>query len=146
MINLVKNELVKIFNKKSTYIMFAFIFIFVSITNYIYKKELDESGNYKVEYYDSSYIDYLKEELDNIKIDEDNNEYEISLRTDIMKYELIDKYGINSWQAYIIENNMNYVIEGIVRNKYFNGDNKLLKDFEEEYKQIFERAGVKPPR
>jgi len=41
LINLIKNEFIKIFNKKSTYIMFAFIFIFVVITNIIYKKELD---------------------------------------------------------------------------------------------------------
>jgi len=139
LINLIKNELVKIFNKKSTYIMFAFIFIFVSITNYIYKKELDESGNYKAETYDNSYINYLKEELDNIKIDEDNKEYEISLRTDIMKYELIDKYGVNSWQEYIIENNMNYLLEGIIRCKYYEEDKELLSTYEEEYNLFIEK-------
>ena len=139
MINLIKNELVKIFNKKSTYIMFTFILIFVSITNYIYKSELDENGNYKVEYYDNSYINYLKEELDNIKMDEDNKEYEISVRTDIMKYELIEKYGVNSWQSYIIENNMNYLLEGIIRCRYYEEDKDLLNTYEDEYNLFIEK-------
>lgn len=139
MINLVKNELIKIFNKKSTYIMFAFIFIFVVITNYIYKSELDENGNYKVEYYDTSYINYLKEELDNIKVDEDNKDYEISLRADIMKYELIDEYGNASWQSYIIENNMNHIFENIARYKYVLDNDELLKTYEEEYKLFKEK-------
>ena len=139
MINLIKNELIKIFNKKSTYIMFAFIFIFVSITNYIYKKELDENGNYKVEYYDNSYINYLKEELENIEIDENNKEYEITLKSDIMKYELIEKYGVNSWQAYIIENNMNYIFENIIRYKYYEENKELLNTFEEEYNLFIEK-------
>lgn len=139
MINLIKNELIKIFNKKSTYIMFAFIFIFVAITNYIYKCELDENGNYKVEYYDTSYIDYLKEELDNIKVDEENRDYEISLRADIMKYELIDEYGTDSWQSYIIENNMNHIFENIARYKYVLDNDELLKTYEEEYKLFKEK-------
>ena len=142
MINLIKNELVKIFNKKSTYIMFAFILIFVSITIYIYKSELDENGNYKVEYYDNSYINYLKEELDNIKLDEDNKEYEISLRIDIMKYELIEKYGVNSWQSYIIENNMNYLLEGIIRCKYYEEDKDLLNTYEDEYNLFIEKLDI----
>ena len=139
MINLIKNEFVKIFNKKSTYIMFAFIFIFVAITNYIYKSELDENGNYKVEYYDKSYIDYLKEELDNIKVDEENRDYEISLRADIMKYELIDEYGTDSWQSYIIENNMNHIFENIARYEYVLDNDEFLKTYEEEYKLFKEK-------
>ena len=139
MISLIKNELIKIFNKKSTYIMFAFIFIFVSITNYIYKRELDESGNFKLEYSDISYIDYLKEELDNIGNDEDDKEYEISLRSDIMKFELIEKYGVNSWQEYIIDNNMNYIFENIVRYKYIEVNDELLDKYEEEYKLLKEK-------
>lgn len=139
MISLIKNELIKIFNKKSTYIMFALIFIFVSITNYIYKSELDESGNYKLEYYDASYIDYLKEELNNIGNDEDDKEYEISLRSNIMKFELIEEYGVNSWQEYIIENNMNYIFENIVRYKYIETNEELLSGYEEEYKLLKEK-------
>ena len=136
MINLIKNEFVKIFNKKSTYIMFAFIFIFVVITNIIYKNELDENGNYRVDYYDSGYLEFAKEELKNIK---DDKEYELSLRKDIMKYELIEKYGNESWQAYIIENNMFNIIDGIVNCKYKEENSELLKMYENEYNLYIEK-------
>jgi len=136
LINLIKNEFIKIFNKKSTYIMFAFIFIFVVITNIIYKKELDESGNYKVNYYDSEYLEFAKEELKNNKEDK---EYELSLRKDIMRYELIEKYGSESWQTYIIENNMFHIIEGIVNYKYKEENAELLKMYEEKYNLYIEK-------
>lgn len=140
MINLIKNEFIKIFNKKSTYIMFAFIFIFVVITNVIYKNELDENGNYKIDYYDSGYLEFAKEELDNLKINNtEDKDYELSLRKDIMKYELIEKYGSDSWQTYIIENNMLYIIEGIIDSKYKEDNQELLKTYEEEYDLYIEK-------
>lgn len=133
MINLIKNEFIKIFNKKSTYIMFSFIFIFVVITNYIYKNELDESGNFRVNYIDLDYIDYAKNELNNLGDTKEDKEYELMLRKEIMKYELIQKYGIDSWQVYIIENQMDYIIENIIHYKYSEKNDELLKKYEDEY-------------
>ena len=138
MINLIKNEFIKIFNKKSTYIMYALILIFVIITNFIYKNELDESGNYKIDYYNTGYLEFAKEELKSIKSEEDKD-YEMSLRIDIMKYELIEKYGYDSWQAYIIENNMYYIIESIINYKYKEENNELLAKYEQEYNLYIEK-------
>lgn len=111
MINLIINELTKIFKRKSTYIMFIFILIFVILTNYLYKNELDETGAYKTNY--DSYISSIKEELSNNNDKDD--EYTLMLKKDLMKYELINKYGVDSWQEYIIKNSMDYIIEIMVR-------------------------------
>lgn len=113
MINLISNELTKIFKKKSTYVMFIFILIFVGFTNYLYKNELDENGNYKSNYLNENYISSIKEELSNNEDKDD--EYVLMLKKDLKKYELVSKYKKDSWQQYIIENNMDYIIECLIK-------------------------------
>lgn len=132
MINLIINELTKIFKRKSTYVMFIFILIFVLFTNYLYKNELDENGTYITNY--DSYITSIKEELSNNEIKDD--EYVLMLKKDLKKYELISKYKNGSWQQYIIENNMDYIIECMI--KY---DESLdeYKDIKYEYDLYIDR-------
>ena len=44
--NLIKNELIKIFSKKSIYIIMLVMLFFVIGTNYLYKNKIDEFGNF----------------------------------------------------------------------------------------------------
>lgn len=46
MYNLIKNELIKIFSKKSIYIIMLVMLFFVIGTNYLYKNKIDEFGNF----------------------------------------------------------------------------------------------------
>ena len=116
MINLITNELIKIFSKNSTYVMFIIMFLFVMLTNVIYKTQLDEKGEFKSDYYNVNYLKLVKKELDNL--DKDDNERKIDLREDIIKYELYEKYGPYSWQAYIVNNNMEDIIKTFVESDY----------------------------
>ena len=116
MINLVRNELSKIFSKNGTYLMFIVMFLFVILTNVIYKIQLDEKGEFKSDYYNSNYLKLAKKELENL--DKNDNERKIALRGDIIKYELYEKYGPYSWQAYIVNNNMDDIIKTYVESNY----------------------------
>ena len=61
MIKLIKNELIKIFKKKSIYITLLVILAFVVLTNCIYK--FFYNGIYSYEVYSDEYIQYIKEEI-----------------------------------------------------------------------------------
>lgn len=140
MINLIRNELSKIFGKKSTYIVFILMFIFIVLTNIIYKTQIDENGNFKEESYNSNYLEFAKEELEDITTSNADKNYELSLRKDIMEYELYEKYGDNSWQAYIVQNNMLSIIDELVNNKYgLEKDELLLTELESEYNLYIEK-------
>lgn len=117
MINLIKNELCKIFNKKSTYIIFVFIFMVVVFTNYLYKNKLDENGEFIVN--NNINLNQLTQTLNELDLSkEENKNYELELRKTIIEYKLYDKYGENSWQAYIIQNEMNNLINNLIDKKY----------------------------
>lgn len=113
MINLIRNELSKIFFKNSTYVMLVVMFLFVVLTNVIYKTELDENGEFKSDYYNSNYLKNAKE-----KLDKSDNESKTNIKKDILKYELYEKYGPYSWQAYIINNKMEDIIDTYVKSNY----------------------------
>lgn len=113
MINLIRNELSKIFYRNSTYIMFIVMFLFVILTNVIYKTELDENGEFKSDYYNSNYLKIAKEKLD--KSDDENK---MNIKKDIIKYELYEKYGPYSWQAYIVNNKMEDIIDTYVKSNF----------------------------
>lgn len=113
MINLIRNELSKIFYKNSTYIMFIVMFLFVILTNVIYKTELDENGEFKSDYYNSNYLKIAKE-----KLEKSDDESKMNIKKDILKYELYEKYGPYSWQAYIVNNKMEDIIDTYVEGNY----------------------------
>ena len=107
MINLIKNEFIKVFKKKSIYICAIILVLFVILTNILYTM----MDKFIVEDYsfEESYIDSAKEELKTLNINQDK-EYYISKKTDIDVYDLYKKYDKDSWQAYIVKKNMyNYV-------------------------------------
>jgi len=136
LINLIKNELIKIIKKKSLYITMLFILIFVVLTNCMYK--------FSDNIIDSLGIDsnqYLKEELKNLDPNKssDVSTY-IGIKTEIELNELLNEYGKDSWQAYIINDKMQEVIYEINNYKYgFEKNEEMLKKSEEKYNEIIEK-------
>jgi len=139
---LLKNEYTKIFNKKGIYIVLIIMFLFVILVNCIYKFSYDKDGYLKGQNYSKDTVEYLKEELStlNYKNKEDLSTY-ISVKTDIEMNELLLKYGVNSWQSYIITNNLYDLISQMNQIKY--GDNNIqgidLKVLEKEYKSTIDK-------
>lgn len=134
--NLIKNELTKIFKKKSIYITLFVILGFIILTNCIYKYFYNNSTSY----YNDNYIDYAKQEIS--KLDPNNpsdtNTY-ISLKTEIDVYELAKKYNKDDWQTQIINSNVGTYINE--RNTYLYGEGKDTKKAEEVNKKIEEIIG-----
>lgn len=141
MINLLKNEYTKIFHKKSIYIILIIMFLFVVLVNCIYKFSYDKEGYYKNDNYTESNVKYLKEqlkELDN-KNTSDVSSY-ISVKTDLDINELIEKYGINSWQSYVITNKLYNIVSSINNAKYgINKDEDELLILQKEYDLIIKK-------
>ena len=82
--NLIKNELIKIFSKKSIYIIMLVMLFFVIGTNYLYKNKIDEFGNFiDNDINKENYLEIARKETDS---DEEKL---------INKYILDTKYNIN---------------------------------------------------
>lgn len=103
MINLIRNELYKIFHKKGIYITLIITTLFCLLTNAIYNSDLFNSNaidtNIELEISFSSSM----EETD----DTDSEEY-IDSQTYIETYEYAKSFGENSWQRVILTNDLEY--------------------------------------
>lgn len=90
MSKLIKNEITKIFKKKSIYITLLVVLAFIILTNCIYKFFYN-TGNY-IEY-GENYIQYAKEEIAKLdpKKPSDAKMY-IELKTTLDIYEMTQKY------------------------------------------------------
>ena len=100
MSSLVKNELTKIFKKKSIYIALIIALIFVILTNCIdkfFRNRTYYSSNYRAQ------LAYLNQELENL---DPNKETDISMYIDIKSQieicEMIEKYKDEDWKEQII--------------------------------------------
>ena len=116
MINLIKNELIKIFRKKGTYIFLIIFILFIILTNFLYKF-LGTQFLTMESYLDENYIEFAKTEIQNIDINTDRSYY-IELKTDIDFYDLYKKYDANSWQAYILQRDFRGYIYNLNTYKY----------------------------
>lgn len=138
MSRLIKNELTKIFKKKSIYITLFVILAFVILTNCIYKF-FYQSGSYHE--YNESYIQSMKEEL--AKLDpnkpSDTKMY-IDLRTELDIYEMKQKYEMGAWQRDVLSTQVSsYVNE---KNTYLYGeikDSEKVSEIEKTINQILEK-------
>ena len=81
MFKLIINELTKIFNKKSTYIILSIIFVFVFFTNYLYKYKLDEIGGFN----NINYLDNALEDLEGSDEERSKAEYILNTKENINK-------------------------------------------------------------
>ena len=100
MSSLIKNELTKIFKKKSIYITLFVVLAFVILTNCIYKFFFTTGNSYG---YSDSYISYIKEDLARLDPSKpsDTTMY-IELKSQLETYELMQNYDEDAWQRQII--------------------------------------------
>ena len=85
MSSLIKNEIIKIFKKKSIYVMLIVTFAFTILTNVIYKYIYNMNGDY----FSEGYIEVLEEQQKSLNPD---NPEEVSIyinnKTDLDTYNL----------------------------------------------------------
>lgn len=116
MINLIGNELKKVFKKKTIYILLIIIVGYILLANIMIKATDTGYQNY---YYYEGDLEYYKGYLAMLdsNSEADKSEY-INVQAQIERLELTKKYGNNSWQAYVINNVIPSDIETIVAHEY----------------------------
>lgn len=111
MIKLIKNELIKILHKKSTYIMLGIMIGFIGLFSFIYSRPLSSTPYPSYEYFDG--VGGIDATI--------NNEIKA----------LHNKYSEDTWQYYIIDENSD-----IIYNYYYNKDSDV-NIYEEDYKAFY---------
>lgn len=103
MINLIRNELYKIFHKKGIYIVLLITFLFSILTNYLYSVA-SEADSYLEEGYKIE-LEYVKL-LEELK-ETDTEDYYLS-KVNVSVYEYTKSFGKDSWQRYILHEDLTY--------------------------------------
>jgi len=135
LINLLKNEFIKIFSKKGIYILLIIMFAFVCLINVIYKYSYKDETSMNNQYSKESAKAY-EEELKGLSLDkEEDISTIISLKTEIQMSELSNKYGVDSWQSQIIYKSLYDIIYSINYNTY---SKDKSKDEYETYKKKYD--------
>lgn len=136
MIKLIKNELFKIFHKKSIYVLAGIMFAFVMLNNIVYKVFYDDSGNFSDQALnDSSWeIEYYSQELKNLDVNKESNKEEyVSYKTSYDVAVLHSSYQIGTWQYNLIDNRLYDIIYNINYYTYIEKNDKLLKEYQDKY-------------
>lgn len=134
MIRLIKNELTKVFHKKSIYIVLivtlAFMILDIALTK-ILESTVDNWSPYS-----ETNVAFYKEQLSYLdKDDPETKEDYIALSTYIEVGELLSKYEEDSWQEYIIENQA----EDIIYNLKYNEGTEEYEMYKKEYDNFIQR-------
>lgn len=135
MLRLIKNELIKIFKKKSTYIT-TFIFIALLILiNVVTNITIDE--NYTDFTFSDENINYLTNEIQNLNPNSiDDIESYIDVKTELDFVEFAKKYDENSWQRSIARDEAYSIIHEIVTQKYQNKNSEALAAAEAKLEEL----------
>ena len=121
MSNLIKNELTKIFKKKTIYITMLLIFLMIVFINCINK--YSNSSSYSAYMYSESYIESLKDELSNLNPEKPSDvTLYINLKSEIDLSNLMEKYKDSDWKLSIINDRISPYITEI--NTYTYGADK----------------------
>ena len=136
MSNLIKNELTKIFKKKTIYITMILIFLLMIFINCINK--YSNSSSYSAYMYSESYINSIKEELSNLNPEKPSDvTLYINIKSELDLYNIMEKYKDSDWKLSIINNRISPYITEI--NTYTYGADKseeLAKKATEEMENI----------
>ncbi len=141
MISLIKNELTKIFKKKSFYIVMILTFIFIIVMNIILKNLANDDGmQYSIDY--GAEAEFYEEQLQEL---DPNNESEqeiyIEYKTALEQMKLFEKYGgMSSWKYTIINNQVRPILFELVSHEVKNDTNSdVYKENIERYNTLIER-------
>ena len=121
MSRLIKNELIKIFKKKTIYITMLLVFLLIIFMNIIIKAS---SNSYSSAYmYSESYMNSLKDELSELNPENPSDiTLYINLKSEIELNELMYKYKDSEWKLSVINERIApYITE---KNNYMYGESK----------------------
>lgn len=135
MINLIGNELKKIFKKKTIYILLIIIIGYILLTNVVIRMTDD---GYQYHYYYEGDIEYYESYISDLNPN-DPSEYpyfaEYKRQIELLK--LTKEYGNNSWQAYIINTKLPGYIDTMIEYEYSKG---ITKEAYNEAKTAYDEA------
>lgn len=113
--NLIKNELTKIFKKKTIYITMVLILLLIIFINCInkYSNSSSYSVSFSVPMYSESYINSLKEELSNLNPEKPSDvTLYINIKSELDLYNIMEKYKDSDWKLSIINDRISpYITE-----------------------------------
>ena len=105
MSSLIKNELIKLFKKKSIYIALIVVLGFMIFSNVMSKNT--SNILYNQYYYSGQTLTFLQEELEGLDPEKASDmEMYIDIKSQIELYELMGEYENGSWQQEIISENL----------------------------------------
>lgn len=135
MIKLIKNELYKIFHRKSIYVMGIIIFAFILLNNILYKSLYNDDGSLDSLLSVSDYeLEFIKEELKDLDPNKESDKtLYVDYKTQYDVLELSSKYGSNSWQNYIINNKLYNIIYNRNYYTYIDKSSVLFEENEKIY-------------
>lgn len=132
MINLIKNELIKLVHKKSLYILLALVFVLLFISITIEKILVNEENFDYISFYQNNLNTYdLNKKEDIILYVEDLSQ--------MQKYELLKNYDYYSAEYYYIENDIYNVINQMNYAKYVQKSDSEYINYENQYKAMKEK-------
>lgn len=124
--NLVKNELSKIFHKKTIYVMLISILVIMILSEIMDKI-------FKYENILVSDIEYNEEQANSLdKTDSEGKIEYYNMKTNAECGKLIKKYGVNSWQAYYAQN----LGRDIIYNMYVAEGTEIYENAKNEYDKL----------
>ena len=132
---LIKNELIKLFKKKSIYIALIVVLGFMIFSNFMYKSTNNVMYNSYI--YSEQTLNYLQEELDKLdpKKTSDIGMY-VDIKSQIELYELMKQYENGSWQQQIINQDLPTYFKEKCMYEY--GEEKDLQKAQEAQNKIDE--------
>lgn len=132
MINLIKNELYKVFKRKSIYILLAIMLCIITLNTFLTKKysiedPVSTSAEEKYE------LQELKRTIDSYDKNSpgEKEEYYNTL-SNIELYELTDKYK-EPWKKILIRENLRNIIHSMNNAKYIEKDIEAYNEYKKEY-------------
>lgn len=132
MINLIKNELYKVFKRKSIYILLVIMLCIITLNTFLTKKysiedPVSTSAEEKYE------LQELKRTIDSYDKNSpgEKEEYYNTL-SNIELYELVDKYK-EPWKKILIRENLRDIIHSMNNAKYIEKDIESYNEYKKEY-------------
>lgn len=135
MSKLIKNELIKIFSKKSMIVIGVIILVIIIGFNVLNKVSQNMSNSYSA--YSEGYMQYLDEELANLDPNKpsDINKYvETKSQKDLAT--LAKDYKETSWQAEVIGTVISPIIEEMNNYEYIDKNNEALTTSKAQYDEM----------
>ncbi len=132
MINLIKNELTKIFKKKSIYILLAIMLAFITLNTFLINKYGIETES-DIQYSEENDIEFIKENLESYNKEniEEKKQYYYDL-SEIEIYDLAKKYK-ETWKSALIKEKLSDVIHNMNNSKYIEKDEESYRKYKKEY-------------